>query len=194
MAREKIPVIRHIETGEVFAFEDRDYDNAVGVFMKERGWTHHDITWLADDYYAVTWDEDLTHWHLDHIVGRGDPLWPRPIGIEGFGYLHPQPVHLCSVTASQYGEVVEYRACWSAEVLERADFEEFNEHWYSELLEVERGLDTHDYKDVIDECGRPRKTAFTAVAGPYYFEHSEYPTEQERDDEMRELCQSNPPL
>lgn len=194
MAREKIPVIRHIDTGEVFSFEDDDYDNTVGVFMKERGWTHRDVEWLADDYYAVTWAENLQHWNLDVVAKRADECWPAPIGIEGFGYLKPQPVHLCSMTASQYIDFVEYRALWADGVRDREDFDALQDYWDGELMMVNHDGDYHDYSSTIDKCSRPNKTEFTAVAGPYYFEHSEYETEQEREDAMREFCRSNPPL
>ena len=194
MAREKIPVIRHIESGEVFAFADRDYDNTVGVFMKERGWTHKDVEWLADDYYAVTWEENLRDWNLDVLVAeRADEGWPAPIGIEGFGYLKPQPVHICSMTASQYVCVVEYRALWADGVSDREDFDAISDYWFGELLMVDHDGGYHGYKDRVDECSRPRREAFTAVDGPYYFQH-EGTSEQDREDGMRELCQSNPPL
>jgi len=193
MAREKIPVIRHIESGEVFSFEDGDYDNAVGVFMKSKGWTHQDVEWLADDYYAVTWAENLDHWNLDVVVAkRADEGWPAPIGIEGFGYLRPQAVHICSMTASQYVDVVEYRALWADDVRNREDFDEISDYWFGELLMVNHDGGYEDYSGSIDKFGRPRREAFTAIAGPYYFTH-EHTTEQDRDDEMRELCQSNPP-
>lgn len=196
MTREKIPVIRHIETGEVFSFEDCDYENAVGVFMRSMCWDHHHVTWLADDYYAVTWRDSPDHWNLQNAPKRGaDPEWPLPIAIEVFGYMRPQPTYLCSMTPAQYIEVVEYRPVWADGVRDRDDFDEINEWWFDDLREAIDGENyCLDYRSYVDKCSRPRREQFTAIAGPYYFEYAEGETERDREDEMREFCQSNPPL
>lgn len=195
MAREKFPVIRHVESGEVFSFEDSDYDNAVGVFMKSKGWTYKDVEWLAEDYYAVTWKDDPDGWNLAASVVRGaDPSWPLPIGIEVFGFLQPRRTFICSLTPSQFIHVVEYRPLWEDSVRDREDFGEINEWWFAHLSTCDYDDYCLDYSSYVDAHSRPRREKFTAVDGPYYFTHEDHETEREREDAMREFCQSNPPL
>lgn len=180
-------VLKLVSTGEVFGFDDKGA--SAGAFMAERGLCHSDVEWLATEFWAVTWAENMAHWNLGAL--RPDPEWPMPVGIEGFGFLIPQPVHLCSATASQFVEVVEYRAVWADGVEVPDDCAEW---WNQELLSVGRDDLCLDYRRAVGADGRPSSSAFTAVSGPWYVGPEDGESETERAGAMREFCQSNPPI
>lgn len=197
------PVLRHRETGEIFSFTDGDRVNTPAALMRARGWDHGDVEWLADPYWALTWREDMRHWNTEHLTPEGAPKIEQ---IEGVGFLTPQPVHLASATASQYVEVVEYRAVWPQEIRDLPGFDEIDEYAYGELLIVDHYDDCHDFHRIIDQDQwAPRPERFTAVAGPYYVTHEEARDHASYADQgreisiltaqlFREFCQSNPPL